>query len=161
MVVEVFFFYSLSRSCTLLCRPHTCITAPCAHAGWQQRPLVRHRIVKLHGGQVAAAVVSPHHIEQVINSAHAWAETWTKKKKNSKVRGHFARQHLTNTTKCELRPGPACVTGVASTHVHVGHLSPAVAARIINLATFPHQGAVVATYGVQQTFQHAHACSGK
>lgn len=82
-------------------------------------------------------------------------------KKNSKVGGHFAKQHLTNTTMWELRAGPARVTGVASTHVHVGHLSPAVAARIINLATFPHQGAVVAAYGVQQTFQHAYACSGK
>lgn len=57
--------------------------------------------------------------------------------------------------------GPASITSVASAHVHVGHLSPAVAARVINLATLPHQGSVVAAHGVQQTFQHAYACSGR
>lgn len=29
-----------------------------------------------------------------------------KQNKIQKVRGHFARQHLTNTTRCELRSGP-------------------------------------------------------
>lgn len=49
---------------------HTCITASRAHAGRQQCPLVRVWIVELDGRQVAAAVVSSHHIQYVVYGTH-------------------------------------------------------------------------------------------
>lgn len=94
-------YISQPHSHTLPCRLHTCITAPCAHAGGQQRPFVRHRIVKLYGRQVAAAVVSPHHVQQVVHGAHAWAETRT-----WKVRGQRSSRKATSQNHDDVR---ACV----------------------------------------------------
>lgn len=64
----------------------------------------------------------------------------------SKFREHLSERDLATDEET------AYITGVTSTHVHVSHLPPAVGARIINFATFPHQWTVMAAHSIQQTF---------
>lgn len=48
----------------------TCVTPPCAHAGWQQRPLVCAGVVVFHRGQIAGTIIASHHVEETIHCTH-------------------------------------------------------------------------------------------
>ena len=48
----------------------TCVAAAVAHVGGDQAPLVRGRVVELHRGQVAGAVVPADHVQKPVNGAH-------------------------------------------------------------------------------------------
>lgn len=69
----------------------TCIAPPCAHVGWQQRPLVSDRIVVLHRSQVTGSIIPSNHIQQPIHCTDPWESNRGQRRHESRSTGEGAR----------------------------------------------------------------------
>lgn len=54
----------------------TGVAASVAHVCGDEAPLVRGRVVKLYGGEVAGPVVSSDHVQQPVNGTDTWGTEW-------------------------------------------------------------------------------------
>lgn len=134
----------------------TGVAASVAHVGGDEAPLVCGRVVKLHRGEVARAVVPSDHVQQPVDGAHACSKESNLCSTNPPHAITSAQEKKTQSNQSGSEYG----TCVPAAHVHVAHQPPAVGLRVENLHALPHQWPVMASGRVQQTSQHAHACAG-
>ena len=76
----------------------TCIAPPCAHVGWQQRPLVSDRIVVLHRSQVTGSIIPSNHIQEPIHCTDPWESNRGQRRHESRSTREGARLPCTTDT---------------------------------------------------------------